>query len=868
MKLKTPLLQSQSMDAHVHQEFYYKNLEHNQNLRLFLNTNKEKVNKKNRLLKLKEEQEKILQDKVISMSIRPAVKGDDGQSFAEKRILPFFSVPVILKKISDKKKYKNFNLLNPQKKLIYKIIRLNKRLEKLVKSINKYNLNLNSFKGSKLDFILFLRNNLYFNLKIRFSNIFYKIDLIKATYNSIINSNSSNSNSNNSIKLSPLEMLDKLIASSDKASTSNSKTKKSMDSTKKNKKAATASSNINKNKKNKGISISPSHSLTQASPAPASQQATQKNSLLRLRKSRTLRKNLLNKTFLDNIVTILNNYSKIMKNNSLISSSLSRNDKSGVGTKDINHLFISGMMLSRININSEGASAAQQANKESEIKYLLFKLNNLIKKIEYIINIININETFLKKIEKINSGRANTINSINNEINNSNLQNTSSTIYRKEKDLLSLVPNNNKTDLYSQISNWVKSEDDLLNNTISNPHLKRENIIKIEKTIKTITNNENNYFASTLAQVFKEDTGTSVQPLQDKGIITKKFNWKTDTISVNSNPVNVLYFNNNKNKPIINQYLKSMSIYNMTSNGTIMYFSNIIGYNFYNKNLRPFWSYAAETQNIYKLLYSSFRSMYCLISKPVFIIKSNKIIIQLFYFLLVPRIFKYKKKKKYSFVKKGKRYVFYNKDNKFNNNRMLQKNQAKGRMYNTNFNFKIKFHQKLLKKFIKKKNILKKQQLVKLDRINLINLYPLKFKKLCEILNNFFKKPVEFDLIRLHYPYKDSNILVRLLAFMINKIKIRRITRKLFKNAVIKSIKNNYKIKDKTNIIPAFLTGLTIKVAGRLMKYKVIPRKTVRIIRRGSSSIGKINYNNFAKYTNKNRRGAFTISIKSGQNFF
>jgi len=254
--------------------------------------------------------------------------------------------------------------------------------------------------------------------------------------------------------------------------------------------------------------------------------------------------------------------------------------------------------------------------------------------------------------------------------------------------------------------------------------------------------------------------------------------------------------------------------------------------------------------------------MYCLISKPVFIIKSNKIIIQLFYFLLVPRIFKYKKKTKYSFVKKGKRFIFYNKEN-----RMLQKNNANG-VYNTNFNFKIKLHQKLLKKFIKKKNILKKQQLLKLDRINLINLYPLKFKKLCEILNNFFKKPVEFDLIRLHYPYKDSNILVRLLAFMINKIKIRRITRKLFKNAVIKSIKNNYKIKDKTNIIPAFLTGLTIKVAGRLMKYKVIPRKTVRIIRRGSSSIGKINYNNFAKYTAKNRRGAFTISIKSGQNFF
>ena len=119
----------------------------------------------------------------------------------------------------------------------------------------------------------------------------------------------------------------------------------------------------------------------------------------------------------------------------------------------------------------------------------------------------------------------------------------------------------------------------------------------------------------------------------------------------------------------------------------------------------------------------------------------------------------------------------------------------------------------------------------------------------------------------MHYPYNDTNILVRLLAFMINKIKIRRITRKLFRNAVIKSINKNYN-KDKTNIIPAFLSGLTIKVAGRLMKYKVIPRKTVKIVRRGSSSIGKINYTDISRYTNKNRRGAFTIFIKSGQNFF
>ena len=96
------------------------NEKHNQNLRLFFYNNKEKADKQNRFLRFKEIKQKILQNKLINLSIRPAVKGDDGQ--IDKRILPFFSIAVILKKISDKKKYKNLNLVNPQKKLIYNIL--------------------------------------------------------------------------------------------------------------------------------------------------------------------------------------------------------------------------------------------------------------------------------------------------------------------------------------------------------------------------------------------------------------------------------------------------------------------------------------------------------------------------------------------------------------------------------------------------------------------------------------------------------------------------------------------------------------------------------------------------------------------------
>lgn len=62
-----------------------------------------------------------------------------------KKILPFFSNPIILKRINDQKKNKDLNSLNPQKKLIYKIIKLNENLVKFTTSIKNYNLNLDLF---------------------------------------------------------------------------------------------------------------------------------------------------------------------------------------------------------------------------------------------------------------------------------------------------------------------------------------------------------------------------------------------------------------------------------------------------------------------------------------------------------------------------------------------------------------------------------------------------------------------------------------------------------------------------------------------------------------------------------------------------
>jgi hypothetical protein len=355
---------------------------------------------------------------------------------------------------------------------------------------------------------------------------------------------------------------------------------------------------------------------------------------------------------------------------------------------------------------------------------------------------------------------------------------------------ITTINNNNSYDLLLE-----NTKNNLLKNSTIISKIK-SNQIKIEQTIKSITKNN-------------------------------KFNCKTDPISVNSNPVSILYNDLNKN-PIINQYLKSMSIYNMKKKGVFIFYSNTIGFIFNtltNKLIK----------NVYDLLSASFKSMYCLISKPVFVFTNDKLIIQLFYFLVIPNILKFKK--------------IHRKEYKHRHNfRNVYKTDRLHKQYGF-FNNKVRIEFK------------------KLAKINLTKIYPDKFRILCDILSHLFKKPVELNLIRLHYPYKDSNILVNLLGIMINKIKVRIILRKLFRKAVIKNF-NKISRNNNLTIIPSFLSGLTIRIAGRLMTHRALPRQTIKFTRRGASAKGKINFSDVARITKKNKRGAFSITISGGQNFF
>lgn len=433
-------------------------------------------------------------------------------------------------------------------------------------------------------------------------------------------------------------------------------------------------------------------------------------------------------------------------------------------------------------------------------KEILTEIENKIIQKKNLINTLNNKNKILIFIKSL---LPTVTNNTNNKNINSYLTNSHNILLDSKKSNLNLT--NNQILVYNNKL--------LMNKLFNISNINKTNEIKIEQTLNSI---------------FK----------------MKEFDSKNEAISIYSNPVEILYSNDNNNnnnttipynlqkKPIINQYLKSISNYNIIKKGIFISYSNIIGFNFNTQRNKII-------KNIYKLLVGSFKSMYCLISKPVFVMTPDKIIIQLFYFLFIPNILKSKKMFKYGYRNKLSKQIW------FKRKKRIKKQYRNLRKIKINVRIKLR----------------------KLSNVVIIKIFKDKFKKLCDILSHLFKKPVQLDLIRLHYPYNDSNILVNLLGIMINKIKLRIIFRKLFEKAVIKNL-NKVTGKTKFNILPAFLSGVNIKVAGRLLTHRVVPRKTVKIIQRGAAATGKINFSDVARYTKKNKRGAFSITVSSGQNFF
>jgi hypothetical protein len=362
------------------------------------------------------------------------------------------------------------------------------------------------------------------------------------------------------------------------------------------------------------------------------------------------------------------------------------------------------------------------------------------------------------------------------------------------------------TNINKNINNETNNESiNQLSNKENNLIMKENNLLLNKLHNKPMIEDKQEFFNS-IELMIKDKKERELNKENKNTIkINKPLNLNTNSLSVTT-----VTTNNTQN---ISKYLKSITIFNSIPKGKLFTFSQQLSYNFntVNNNL---------IKKIYTFLFYSFFSMNSLISKPILEITPNKVIIHLFFF----------------------NFDFKNIYSNWNNK-----------------NFKQGLRRKLYSSKTMETEKLTKNKFIIINHKNL--------DLICKILSIYFKKPVELHLVKLNYPYLDSNIFVNLLALMINNRKVRHIMKRFFRFSVIKNIA---KLSGKKIIgiskIPSFLSGIKIRIAGRLLTQRVVPRKTVKIIRKGAFARGKVNFLDIARYTSKNKRGTFSITVTTGQN--
>jgi hypothetical protein len=135
-----------------------------------------------------------------------------------------------------------------------------------------------------------------------------------------------------------------------------------------------------------------------------------------------------------------------------------------------------------------------------------------------------------------------------------------------------------------------------------------------------------------------------------------------------------------------------------------------------------------------------------------------------------------------------------------------------------------------------------------------------KLENLVKLLSKLFNKSVELELIRIYSPQNESNILANLIGILSNFIKFRKIHMKLFKVSKTKIFKKRFSNKK----IPSFLSGIYLKLAGKVLTQKIKRRVKSKIIQKGSLARINTDLINTNIFVNKNKRGVFSITIKTG----
>jgi hypothetical protein len=413
------------------------------------------------------------------------------------------------------------------------------------------------------------------------------------------------------------------------------------------------------------------------------------------------------------------------------------------------------------------------------------------------------------------------MNKINN-LNNNPITSNLNLSFLNSEELISIKYNKN----YPKISLNKNEESELLSNLDSNNFKTSLNQlneysqnIKLysSKNINQIINSKETVIVKTLDTEINNENSSNISR-SNKGVINMLIPVKYSHSAANAASATAAKLSNRYGQSKLlfkNMDIKVTNLLNKISkfNSEIAQ-SQYIQYN-YNNTKKIFM------ESIISILMNSFYEMKSIISTPVFYITPNTVVIHLLYYV-------------------------HRKRSNFRNKSFLSLKGTRQNKKNSKFSSRSA-QEASTPKFLK--------------------LHTNKLELLCYILSQCFNKKVVLDLVRIHNPYNDSKILAETFGLLSQnvRVKIRSLADKTFKHAKIKNSTFN---KKRISIIPSFITGIKIKLGGRIASLKTAPRFSVFKYQQGTLARCKANFLTTSRSTYKCKRGSFSYTVSIGQSFF
>ena len=158
------------------------------------------------------------------------------------------------------------------------------------------------------------------------------------------------------------------------------------------------------------------------------------------------------------------------------------------------------------------------------------------------------------------------------------------------------------------------------------------------------------------------------------------------------------------------------------------------------------------------------------------------------------------------------------------------------------------------RKFNKNKNNL---------HFNFLEIYKTNITYIVRELSKLFNSEVELQLIQLKKPFHNSDILSNYLNLESFNYKFVQLVNRLLKKIKLPTsfrfLKNRYRIKTSS-----IISGVNIRLGGRTFRQKIIPRRTVQQIQRGSLANDKVDLVEKSLSTGKTKRGSYSFSVRLG----